>query len=116
MPTLLLVTLVGVLILVPLFFTAEGIIVTSTRQSDAQKIVENWLEASEIRLITLTVEGDQVDLFLTGSGTVPDIAALEDDILEKFGDQTVVLIEHAPTIILRDSNETTLEPPGTTDG
>jgi len=116
MPTLGLVALVGVLILVPLFFTAEGILVTSTRQSDAQKIVENWLEESEIRLVTLTVEGDQVDLFLTGSGAVPDIAALEDDILEKFGGQTVVLIEHAPTIILKDSDETNLEPPDTTDG
>jgi len=116
MPTLGLITLVGVLILVPLFFTAEGIIVTSTRQSDAQEIVENWLEESEIRLVILTVEGDQVDLFLTGSGTVPDIAVLEDDILEKFGGQTVIQIEHAPTIILKDSNETDLEPPDTTDG
>jgi uncharacterized membrane protein len=115
MPTLGLITLVGVLILLPLFFTVEGILVTSSRQSDAQEIVEDWLEASEIRLVILTVEGDQVDLFLTGSGTVPDIAALEDDLLEQFGDQTVVLIEHAPTIILSDSDKTDLEPTATSD-
>ena len=116
MPTLGLVTLVGVLILIPLFFTAEGIIVASSRQGEAQRIVEDLLEASEIRLVILTVEGDQVDLFLTGSGTVPDIALLEDNISEGFGTPTVVLIEHAPTIILKYSDDTGLERAGSPDG
>lgn len=116
MPTLGLVVFVGLLILLPLFFTAEGILATSSRQNEAQKIVEDWLETSDVHLIKLTVDGDQFDLFLTGSGTVPDIAELEDDISEEFGTKTVVLIEHAPTIILRYSDEDGLTQPGSVDG
>lgn len=116
MPTLGLVVFVGLLILLPLFFTAEGILATSSRQNEAQKIVEDWLETSDVHLIKLTVDGDQFDLFLTGSGTVPDIAELEDDISEEFGTKTVVLIEHAPTIILRYSDEDGLTRPGSVDG
>jgi len=47
------------------------------------------------------VDGDEIKVFLTGSGEIPNVPELEDALSEALATDTVVVVEHAPTVIIR---------------
>ncbi|GMQ93684.1 MAG: DUF389 domain-containing protein [Acidimicrobiia bacterium] len=62
----------AILIAIPLAFTVSSVLLTSARQSDAQKEVESWLEAiPELALDRVEVEGSNVSIVITGAGAFP---------------------------------------------
>ena len=90
------VALAGV-ILVPLVFTSEGLLATATQQRQAQIVVSDWLgEDSALRLDRVTVDGDQVEVELTGPEEVPALAPLRASLTEEFGFPVGVVVTLTP--------------------
>ena len=95
---------------VPLFFTAEGVLSTASRTDSAQAAVGDWLgEEATLTPLRISVDGVDVDVFLTGSGEVPPIENLEDLLTESFGTPAGVRVEYAETLVV----EYTEAPDGT---
>jgi len=99
------VAIATVIILVPLVFTAEGILSTASRQSSAQAEVEEWLiVAEDLRIINVEVDGEMVAVVISGSGPLPEVSLLEDALTERFGAPVTVTVEFAPTVVVRYSD------------
>jgi len=106
MKTVIITVLLGALVvMVPLAFTSEGIVTSATRQSDAQKVTQDWLKDSEnLVLNRVGVEDDLVEVVITGDGDVPSITLLEDDLGEALGISVTVIVEYFPSQRLTTEN------------
>lgn len=99
------VVVAAMLIVVPLVFSVEGILSDAGRQGSATRVVNAWLaDSDELRVFQLTVSGSDVELRLTGAGDVPAVEELEDLLSEEFGTPVNVLVEYAPTVLIRYSD------------
>ena len=107
----------AIVILIPLVFTAEGILISASRQASAQTVVEEWTSGFEdLRVVRVDVDGERVDVFLSGREE-PDqiemsVGALEDDLSEEFGTPVTVVVEFAPTILVEYSDAEGVERSG----
>jgi hypothetical protein len=109
-PLLRTVVIAALIIMVPLFFTAEGVLSTAGRTDSAQSAVGDWLgEDAALTPLRVSVDGVDVDVFLTGSGEVPAIEDLVDSLSEAFGMPAGVRVEYAETSVV----EYTESPDGT---
>jgi uncharacterized hydrophobic protein (TIGR00271 family) len=92
------VLLAAVVIIVPLAFTSQGIIVSATRQATVQTDAEKWLSPKEgLKVIRTEINGDQVTILVSGEGTLPSIDDLERN-LEKDLDTLIdVSVEFFPS-------------------
>ena len=100
------VALAALVILVPLVFTAENVLSMTGRQDSAQAAVSQWLgDDSTLTAILVTVDGTEVDVFLTGSGELPFVPDLADSLTDAFGTPADVRVEHAPTEVVEYSEE-----------
>ena len=87
----------ALVILVPLVFTAQGVISSASRQAAAQEAVAEWLgENSTLDTVRVNVKDFDVDVLLTGNGTVPPLADLEKDLTEAFGSPASIRVEYIP--------------------
>lgn len=99
------VAAVAVVIMVPLVFTAEGILSSSGRQNSANDVVDEWLGGTDtLRVFHVGVSGEVVSIGLTGTGELPDVALLEEELSVAFGVPVLVLVEHALTQVTRYSD------------
>ena len=100
------VVFAALLILVPLVFTAQGVLSAANRQATSQEVVEEWLgEDSQLRVLRISVDQAEVEIFLTGSGEVPPIDRLEREMTTAFGTPSIIRIEYAPTTVVVFSEE-----------
>ena len=100
------VAVAALVIMVPLAFTAEGVLSTAGRQDSAATAVTEWLgEDASLRALRVDVEGIDVDVFLTGTGDIPAVEDLEAALTEAFGTPAGVRVEHAPTVVVEYSQE-----------
>ena len=91
------VVFAALLILVPLVFTAEGVISSAGRQASAQAAVAEWLgEDSPLDTVRVTVDEFAVDVLLSGNGTVPPLTDLEKNLTEAFGSPASIRVEYIP--------------------
>jgi uncharacterized membrane protein len=99
MKTIIITVVLGVLVvMVPLAFTSEGILTSSTRQSTAQRVTEVWIEDAEgLRLNLVTVTGTEVAVVITGEGIVPSITALNRALSESMEDTMAATVEYFPS-------------------
>lgn len=89
----------ALVVLVPLVFTAEGILATATQQRTAQTVVTDWIgEDSRLRLQQVTVDGETVTVFLTGSQTLPSARALHDDLTDALGTTIELIVRYTPGV------------------
>jgi uncharacterized hydrophobic protein (TIGR00271 family) len=92
------VVFAALMILVPLVFTAQGVISSAARQASAQAAVAEWLgEDTTLDTVQVTVDDLSVDVLLRGNGTVPPLADLQDDLTEAFGSPASVRVEYIPS-------------------
>ena len=99
------VSIAAVLIAIPLAFTVTSVLATATRQGNAQKAVEEWLEdALELELGLIEVKGSDVLIVVTGPQNIPLIRELEAALTESFGVPVTVEVEHIPAIVVRYSD------------
>ena len=95
------VAVAALVIMVPLFFTAEGVLSTAGRQDSAQTVVSDWLgEDATLTALRVSVDGTDVNVFLTGTGAIPAVEDLEDSLTEAFGTPAGVRVEHAETTVV----------------
>jgi len=107
MKTVIITVLLGALIImVPLAFTSEGILTSASRQSRAQAVAEEWLGDQEnLRLNRVEVNGEEVDIVITGEGEIPSVSSLNKELSESFGTATVAVVEYFPSRRLTAENQ-----------
>lgn len=89
----------ALVVLVPLVFTAEGILASATQQRTAQAAVTDWIgEDSRLLLQQVTVDGDTVTVLLTGSQTLPSASALHDDLTDALGTSIELIVRYTPGV------------------
>ncbi len=98
------VALGALIILVPLLFTSEGILTAASRQSKTEKVAQEWLSDSGLRLARVQIDGDQVDLQLAGEGTVPSVDELDAALDIALGIDAYVTVEYFPTRVFHSTD------------
>ncbi len=107
MKTVVLTVLLGaMIIIVPLAFTSEGILVSASRQSEAQRITSVWIEpVPTLRVNRVNVSGNEVSVVVTGEGTLPSVEELEIRLETSFNDDVAVVVEYVPTERVTSDNQ-----------
>ncbi len=100
------VALAAIIIMIPLAITAQDVITRSARTRIANDSVAEWLDGSSLEAVRIEVSGQDVRLFLTGPGDIPDLAALEADLTDGFGTAVAIRVEHAPTTVVTYESDT----------
>ena len=100
------VVVAALVILIPLTFTAEGVLATAGRQVAAQDDASEWLgDDTDLRLVRVEVDGATVKVVLSGAGEIPSVEALEDILTNDFKTPTTVQVEYVPTLFITYSDE-----------
>jgi uncharacterized hydrophobic protein (TIGR00271 family) len=100
----------AMLILVPLVFTAEGILVTATQQKSAQDVVADWVgDESGLRIDQVSVSGDVVTVAIAGAEVVPPPRQLQQDLSKALELPVEVVIDFTPRAEINVSQEGTVE-------
>jgi uncharacterized hydrophobic protein (TIGR00271 family) len=107
MKTVVLTVILGaMIIIVPLAFTSEGILVSASRQGEAQRITSVWIEpVPTLRVNRVNVAGTEISVVVTGEGTLPSVAELEIRLEASFNDDVVVVVEFVPTERVTSDNQ-----------
>lgn len=99
------VIVAALVILIPLSFTAEGIIATAGRQSAAQRNVGAWIgDDTNLRVISVEVNESTVSITLSGAGEIPPIEDLENTLTQSFKTPTTVEVEYVPSLVITYSD------------
>jgi uncharacterized hydrophobic protein (TIGR00271 family) len=97
----------ALIIIVPLTFTGNGVIVSSAQQADAQKAVEAWIgDDGTLRIVQVQTSGADVTVVITGAGDVPSVEDLEDELAAAFGEPVSLTVEYVPSVVITYSDET----------
>jgi hypothetical protein len=107
MKTVVLTVILGaMIIIVPLAFTSEGILVSASRQGEAQRITSVWIEpVPTLRVNRVNVSGTEISVVVTGEGTLPSVEELEIRLEASFNDDVVVVVEFVPTERVTSDNQ-----------
>jgi uncharacterized hydrophobic protein (TIGR00271 family) len=96
----------ALVILVPLVFTAEGIVATATQQKDASQVAAKWIEDSpRLQVEQVTVEGPTVTVALSGTGSIPPPRDLQQAMTEELGRPTELIVEFTPQVRIAVSED-----------
>ncbi|MGA7689607.1 MAG: DUF389 domain-containing protein [Jiangellales bacterium] len=107
----------ALVILVPLVFTAEGILATATQQRQAQDTVADWLgDDSGVRVTQVVVDNDEVTVNMAGTEAIPPPRRLQDDLSEALDRDVTLIIEYTPTAKVTIDDAGRVERSGTAPG
>ena len=99
----------ALVILVPLVFTAEGIVATATQQKDASAAVDEWVDDStRLRVQQVTVDSGTVTVELSGTGSIPPPRELHQSLSEAFQNPVELVIEFTPEVQVTVSTDGTV--------
>ncbi|WP_297083752.1 DUF389 domain-containing protein [uncultured Demequina sp.] len=88
---------VAAVILVPLVFASEGLLTSSTRETQAQEVVDDWMgERDDLQVQTVRVDDDDVVVELRGSGSPPSGLRLQRELENAFGEPVAVTLRVTP--------------------
>lgn len=92
----------ALVILVPLVFTAEGILATASAESKAQAVVSDWVgDDSDLRVGQVSVDAAAgavtVMVSITGSETLPSPSTLQQSLTAELETPVEVVIEFTPS-------------------
>lgn len=100
------VLLGALIIVVPLAFTSNGIIVSAARQSTAQSVTAEWISVNEeLRLNRVAVKGQKISVVITGRGDIPDITDLESALEVAYGEDVTVAVEYFPSQLITSDDQ-----------
>jgi uncharacterized hydrophobic protein (TIGR00271 family) len=96
----------ALLIMIPLGLTGASIINSATSQQTAQRVSNDWIEQSpNLDLETVKASGNTVDLNVTGTGDLPSVEQLEQDLSSEMGRPITVTVEYFETVQITYSEE-----------
>lgn len=92
----------ALVILVPLVFTAEGILAKASAESEAQAVVSDWVgDGSRLRVGQVSVDiaagAVTVEVSITGSEALPPPRSLQQALADELGTPVEVVIEFTPS-------------------
>lgn len=88
----------ALVILVPLVFTAEGILATATQERIAQQVVSDWVgDDTNLRVGQVAVNEDVVRVDIAGTEAIPQPRSLQEDLSDALGTSVEVVIEYTPS-------------------
>ena len=100
----------ALLIMIPLGVTGAAIITSATNQERAQTVAEQWIEGfEELDLGPVDVDGAVVEVNISGTGDLPAVEALEEQLSERLGRDVTVELEYFETVRITYSKEDGLE-------
>jgi uncharacterized hydrophobic protein (TIGR00271 family) len=100
------VALGGLIIIVPLAFTSEGILASATRQATTREVTESWLEdESGMHVARVAITSDEVTVLVSGEGNLPSIENLEVELEEELGTDVSVSVEYFPSSVFTSDNQ-----------
>ena len=96
-------------VMVPLVFTAEGILASASQTKTAQQVVNDWLgEDTRLRVEQVAVEDGTVTVDIAGTEVLPPPRQLQSQLSEELGDPVELVIELTPSVEVTVSEEGTL--------
>jgi len=99
----------ALVVLVPLVFTAEGILATATQQKAAAEAADEWIgDTPRLRAQQVTVDSGTVTVELTGTGSIPSPRELQQSLSEELDDPVEVIIEFTPEVQVTVSKDGTV--------
>lgn len=102
----------ALVILVPLVFTAEGILADATQQKRAQSVVDDWLgddTALQVDAVSVEAQGPltvSVDVAISGAARPPSALDLQEALVESLARSVDLSVEYSP------SSRVTVDPGG----
>ena len=85
------------LIAIPLTLAGEELLVSITNSSKATAVVDDWLEAAPgYESVSVTIQGNDVEVVISGSGFLPSPQGLADDFADEFGREMTVDLSVVP--------------------
>lgn len=91
----------ALVIMVPLVFTAEGILASATQSKTAQGVVAEWLgEDTSLRVEQVSIEDGAVSVEITGSEALPAPRELQSRLSDELASPVVVVIEFTPSAVI----------------
>lgn len=100
------VAVATLLIMVPLGLTGKGVLKNFDRSHRAQRQVVAWLGGdSGLQLIRVTIQGEQINVLLSGNGKVPPMADLEKTLTQRFDAPVRVTVEHFPSVVITSADQ-----------
>jgi uncharacterized hydrophobic protein (TIGR00271 family) len=96
----------ALIIMVPLGVTGASIINTASSQQTAQRVSDEWIaESPSLDLDTVKASGETVELNVTGTGDLPSVEQLEQDLSDALGRPITVTVEYFETVQITYSDE-----------
>jgi uncharacterized hydrophobic protein (TIGR00271 family) len=91
----------AVLIVVPLGLTSIGIWNDASNTATAQDVVDEWLgDDRDLSTVRVEADGNDVEVVLTGSGTVPDVTKLETELDAQLDTNVELTLRMIPSQLL----------------
>ncbi len=88
------------LIILPLVFTSQGLIASSTAQREAAVVVDEWLGPdSALQVISIDVEDDEVNVSLSGPTAAPPLAPLREALASRLERPVGVSVTLTPVTV-----------------
>ena len=91
------------IILVPLLFTSSGILAAASRQTTTERLSQEWLEGSDLTVARVQIDGEDVELSLTGQGDVPAVDELKAQLDAELEIDSHVTVEYFPSTVIESS-------------
>lgn len=93
---------IALLILVPLTLTSQGLVVSASREAEAQRLTAEWVDGIvNLDVELVSVDGLSVEVLLSGSAQPPDKALLQESLDDAFGEPTSLRVEVFPSVVVR---------------
>ena len=95
-----LVVTAALIILIPLTFSAQGILGSSNQDSTALRVTAEWATGKNLEVISAAVSDLTVTLEIEGTGALPDVSDLQQQISDALSKEVEIRIEYDPIAVI----------------
>ena len=89
----------GLIILIPLVFTSQGLLVSTTQQAKVETSVTEWIgDGSDLKVQEVVIEGESVTVSVIGSDQPPTLDSLQGDLTADLNRPVSVELELIPVV------------------
>ncbi|MGL4651162.1 MAG: DUF389 domain-containing protein, partial [Caldilineaceae bacterium] len=92
-----LIAIATVLIAIPLGITSYQVIERNTEIANSGAVIEEWLAGTEYSPVMVSIDGEDVDVAITGSGDLRSLADLANQVAARLGRPIVIELRTIPS-------------------
>ena len=94
------VVTVGLIILIPLTFSAQGILGASNQDSTALDVATEWATGTDLEVASAAVGDLTVTIEIEGTGILPDVSDLQQQLSDALSKEVKIRIEYDPIKVI----------------